>query len=184
MLPMTSTIWAYNEFLTDGLFKDAEFPSGIDKETIVNTIMLKYGELEPLYKDADFMQWACTSWSKKWYHSFYRWNFALTEEYNPLHNYDRYEDVRESTNSTGSNNSTSTNTRSSFDSSNYEPHDRNSYGGDSASTGSLMHNGHMYGNIGVTTSAQMLEGEIEVRKNNIYDLIADCFATELCLMVY
>lgn len=184
MLPMTSTIWAYNEFLTDGLFKGAEFPAGIDKETIINTIMLKYGELEPLYKDADFMQWACTSWSKKWYHSFDRWYIALSEEYNPLHNYDRYEDINENTNSNGNNKSTSTNTRSSFDSSNYEPHDRNSYDGDSSATGSLNHNAHMYGNIGVTTSAQMLEGELEVRKNNIYDLIADCFATELCLMVY
>ena len=184
MLPMTSTIWAYNEFLTDGLFKNAEFPNGIEKELVVDTIIIKYGEMEPLFQDADFMQMACTSWSKKWYHSFDRWNYALSEEYNPLHNYDRYEDINENSLTNGSNNSTSTNTRSSFDSSNYEPHDRNNYDGDSSTSGNLKRNAHLYGNIGVVTSAQMLEGEIEVRKHNIYDLIADCFETELCLMVY
>ena len=200
MIPMTSTIWAYNEFLTDGLFKNATFPSGIDKNLVVDTIMLKYGESEPLYKDADFMQWACTSWSKKWFHSFDRWNIALTEDYNPLHNYDRYEvisednseDVDASNSITGSDSSTSTNTRSSFDSSTYQPHDQNTYNDNYSTntnastntTGNLNRNAHMYGNIGITTSGTMLMEEIQVRKNNIYDLIADCFVTELCLLLY
>jgi len=200
MIPMTSTIWAYNEFLTDGLFKEATFPSGIDKELVIDTIMLKYGESEPLYKDADFMQWACTSWSKKWFHSFDRWNYALTEEYNPLHNYDRFEDITEENSedisannlTTGNSSSTSTNTRSSFDSSTYQPHDKNDFTNNSSansnsssnSNGNLVRNAHLYGNIGVTTSGTMLMEEIQVRKNNIYDLIADCFVTELCLLVY
>ena len=50
--------------------------------------------------------------------------------------------------------------------------------------GTFDRDAHMYGNIGVTTSAQMLEGELEVRKNNLYNMIADCFATELCILVY
>lgn len=180
MLPMTSTIWAYNEFLTDGLFKNAEFPAGIDKELVIDTIMIRNGELEPLYKNADFMQDACTSWARKWYHSFERWNMALMEDYDPLHNYDRYEDVDETSANSGTN--TNTNTRSSFDSSSYEPHDRSS--SDGSANGSFTRRAHLYGNIGVTTSAQMLAGEIEIRKHTIYDLIADCFETELCLLVY
>lgn len=180
MLPMTSTIWAYNEFLTGGLFKDADFPDGIDKELVIETIMIRNGELEPLYKDADFMQNACTSWTRKWYPSFERWQLALTESYDPLHNYDRYEDIDESSENSGTN--TSTNTRSSFDSSSYEPHDQNNTNGNA--NGSFTRRAHLYGNIGVTTSAQMLEGELNIRKNTIYDLIADCFETELCLLIY
>lgn len=47
-----------------------------------------------------------------------------------------------------------------------------------------IHHGRMYGNIGVTTSQQMLESELEVAKFNIYDQIADLFISEFCLMVY
>lgn len=41
-----------------------------------------------------------------------------------------------------------------------------------------------YGNIGVTTSAQMLEGELDVRKTDIYRIIADEFIRYFCIMVY
>lgn len=46
------------------------------------------------------------------------------------------------------------------------------------------HFGRMYGNIGVTTSQQMLESELEIARFNIYDQIADLFITEFCLLVY
>lgn len=200
MFPMTSTIWAYDQFLPGGLFKDAIFPDGIDKQLVVDTIMIKNGELEPLYKDADFMQWACSSWAKKWFPSFERWLLALTEDYNPLHNYDRFEEIEEEHDNatagkmdgTTKDHTTSTNTRSAFNSDKYEPHDRNELdsSGTTGSTtsgsdkGTFGRKAHLYGNIGVTTSAQMLEGEIEVRRYNIYDLIADCFTTELCLLIY
>lgn len=42
----------------------------------------------------------------------------------------------------------------------------------------------IHGNIGVTTSQQMLESELEIRKFNIYDYIADLFAAEFLLRVY
>lgn len=49
---------------------------------------------------------------------------------------------------------------------------------------SYMHTMHVYGNIGVTTTQQMLESERELVKFNIYDFIADSFANEFCLMIY
>lgn len=44
--------------------------------------------------------------------------------------------------------------------------------------------GRAHGNIGVTTSQQMLEAEWEVAKLNIYDEAADLFLSEFCLYVY
>lgn len=41
-----------------------------------------------------------------------------------------------------------------------------------------------YGNIGVTTSQQMLESELNVSLYNIYDTFAGIFAYDLLLMVY
>ena len=49
---------------------------------------------------------------------------------------------------------------------------------------SFTHSAHMYGNIGVTTSQQMIEAEREVVKFNIYDYITDDFKSRFCLLVY
>ena len=200
MIPMTSTIFSYNAYLEGGLFANAAFPDGIDKDIVVDTILLNAGEFEPLYKDAEFMQHACEVWAKKWFHAFERWALALSEDYDPLHNYDRYEEIEEkhddaTTNKLDASTSTkdtNTNKRSAFDSNNYEPHDQSQLDGSGTSKsdasgtdkGTFERKAHLYGNIGVTTSAQMLEGEIEVRKHNLYNMIADCFAAELTLMVY
>lgn len=185
MLPMTSTIFSFNYYLEDGLFKDAVFPDDIDKSLVIDTIMLMYGELEPLYKDADFMQMAVTSWAAKWYHAFDRWSIALSEDYDPLHNYDRTEEWTDKTNSKVVSDATTASNRSSYDSATLQPYDSVDYDNTDTVTAGSSHDGHIYGNIGVTTSAQMLEGEITVRTNyNLYNMIADCFANELCLLVY
>lgn len=41
-----------------------------------------------------------------------------------------------------------------------------------------------YGNIGVTTTQQMIESERELVKFNLYEYIAEEFAKEFCLLVY
>ena len=47
------------------------------------------------------------------------------------------------------------------------------------------HEAHLYGNIGVTTSQQMIQAEIDLRKNqNIYAIAAELFADDLLLMLY
>lgn len=42
----------------------------------------------------------------------------------------------------------------------------------------------VHGNIGVTTSQQMIEQEREVAKFNLYELIAEEFKCEFCILVY
>ena len=95
-----------------------------------------------------------------------------------------------------------TNTRSAFDADSYQPHDRSeslgtissgSSGSDETTgTGSFeenttdnsQHTGHLYGNIGVTTSQQMLKDELEIAKWNIYEHITDLFIEEFTIPVY
>ena len=40
------------------------------------------------------------------------------------------------------------------------------------------------GNIGVTTSQQMLQSELDIARWNLYEHIADLFCSEFCIMVY
>lgn len=44
--------------------------------------------------------------------------------------------------------------------------------------------GRAYGNIGVTTSQQMLESELEIARFNIINQITDMFVDEFCIPVY
>lgn len=48
----------------------------------------------------------------------------------------------------------------------------------------VIHSAHLYGNIGVTTSTQMLEDYLRVERFNIYEQIADIFVDEFCILVY
>lgn len=49
----------------------------------------------------------------------------------------------------------------------------------------ITHTSRIHGNIGVTTSQQMLESELEVApKLNIMNIIIESFKNRFCLLVY
>ena len=73
------------------LFKELLVPAGIEKDVLVDNILLRGGEFEVVYSDPDFMQYAIGSWSRKWYRTMEKWIQALSIDYHPLENYDRYE---------------------------------------------------------------------------------------------
>ena len=246
-IPRMSFIGAYEYDPT--LFANLSFPTGIVKDLAVNTFLMRYGECPMLFTDLRFMKSAFAVWSDKWRDGIERMFLALEAEYNPLHNFDRYEETSdteetsettdytgsettdytgsETTDYTGSEQNetslsestseTTENTISAFNASTYQPntnsdsereretestethtrnltdthrqnltdaHKRNltdSAEGQRDST----HYGHLYGNIGVTTSQQMLLAELDLRgKYNIYDIIAELLHSEFCLYYY
>ncbi|MBO5811359.1 MAG: hypothetical protein J6R32_11115, partial [Bacteroidales bacterium] len=46
------------------------------------------------------------------------------------------------------------------------------------------HTGRIHGNIGVTTSQQMLQSELDIARFNIIQEITNLFMEEFCIMVY
>lgn len=144
------TLMGLNNY--DGhLFDSLKVPSGINKETLVNNILIKSGDYEVLYPDITFCKQAIAVWSSKWQRTMERWVAAIESDWNPIENYDRYEEwsddgknsntIKGNTTtstletSTGENHSsgsgtdsntssgsgTNTATRSAYDSSVYEP---------------------------------------------------------------
>ena len=178
------------------IFNDLVLPAGIDKELFINSLLLDAGEFEVLYADPDFFRSAVGIWGKKWYRTFEKWYAALQVKYDPLNNYDRTEEwvtdnttnVTDSSTSSGST-STTTN-KSSYDSSTLTPYESISgtssgnNSGNSNVTGSEMKTGRAYGNIGVTTSQQMLQSELELQEWNLYQHMIDLFKTELLIPIY
>lgn len=64
----------------------------------------------------------------------------------------------------------------------YSNNDTNTEAGTDGYTN--IHKARLFGNIGVTTSQQMLQSELDIARWNLYEHIADLFASEFCIMVY
>ena len=184
----------------DDLFSKMNLPVGIDKDTLIDNILLRAGEFEVVYSNPFFYQNAIGVWSAKHKKTFEKWIDALSIEYNPVENYDRMEEWEDKSNgnSTGetkgntSLNSINENKVSAFDSDLYQPDSYNSNisnGNENSNTktnssNNSKHVGRVHGNIGVTTTQQMLQSELSLAEWNVYEHITDLFIEEFCIAIY
>lgn len=209
------------------LFDNMIMPEGIDRDLVIDAIIMRGGEYEVLYSDLNLLKSLIGSWSKQWYNVFSNWLRANNEidTVNPLYNYDRLEDWTDSSanHSTSNDSMTGQGTTSGQDSStgNTSVEDTHKISADdvndfvnktqdlqtssssvsantstssttntqnSATTDGTVnssHTGHLRGNIGVTTSAQMFAEWVQVLRDNgnIYDSIAYVFCTNFVIPI-
>ena len=78
------------------VFENISLPSGIDKDILIGTILLRCQEFELLYTDPDFMIAAVNIWSRKNYWTFDKWVKLINESYDPLYNKDYFEEWTDS----------------------------------------------------------------------------------------
>lgn len=83
----------YNQYL----FDDLHLPADIDSATVTNNIIYTCAELEVIYPDPYFMQFAIGEWSKKELPIWEKIREMETADYNPIENYDRYDNEVETT---------------------------------------------------------------------------------------
>lgn len=261
-MQITSTLWGMEEYFNskkESLFDNIRIPTAIDKQVLVDTILVEAGEFQIIYTNGDMLQRAITVWFERKYKMLERWAKAIDIDYEPLENYNRTERWTDTsdgtttntgsrnskTNTTGSDGGTDTENGtvdnkttdsttignqadtsetqvSAFNSSTYSPEHKvlstaggrsdSSTGTDKTTTANTLtrtnthenestlvdtttdngtskneaeHEGHMFGNIGVTTSQQMLEAEMNLwAKIDIYREAAEMFVQEFCIMVY
>lgn len=170
------------------LFDLLELPEGIDKETVVDNILLQGGEFEVLYADPEFMRNAIGMWGRKHYYTFDKWVKAQALEYNPIENYDRQEDWSDTGNrgekssaSRGSGNTrtfdnqdkrtldtevTTEDTVSAYDSSTYQPSDK----AETTNTGTdtVDYSGTIKDEFGEASSGQTTENKKDVHTGRIH----------------
>ena len=186
------------------LFEFLDLPEGLTKQTLTDNILLEGGEFEVLYSDPVALKSYIGIWANREQATFQRWVDALAIDYAPLENYDRHENWTDTLDSDGTtrtvgNNDTSTSGTvttdvSAYDSSGYQPKEKattsetvdNDTTENNTSTldNTGVHAGRIHGNIGVTTSQQMLESELDLGYWNIYSRITDMFLKEFCIMIY
>ena len=207
------------------LFDELVLPDGYDKNDFIDSLLLEHGEKCVLYSNPDFMKNAIGVWGRKWYNNL-EWIYkAMTAEYNPLHNFDRFEEYTDNegrklesitnaghkaTDSPDFNveqvtSGTVEHEVSADNSSSYQPESKDTTNAgktktsgktqdlsetsnsktNDAETHNFAHNGHLYGNIGITTSVQMWTGETDARmKYNLYNAASRLFANDLLIGIY
>ena len=76
----------------DTIFNEMILPTGIDADLFKQSLLIEKGEFEVLYPNPDFMKNAIKIWSSKWFRTFSEWLKGTQAEWNPIYNYDRYEE--------------------------------------------------------------------------------------------
>lgn len=90
-----SIIGLYNYDNT--LFDRLQIPNGVNRETVISNILDTCAEMELLYPDAGYLKTAIGYWSAKEQTLWQRVYEMETANYNPLENYDRYDNEVENT---------------------------------------------------------------------------------------
>lgn len=186
-------MYQYDPTLFDGVI----LPEGMDKTLMVNQIIRQSGDLFPYYQVPPQVKSAITEWFTRRKDNFAKLWQGFTAEYNPIENYDRQEDSTETPNIThtlsnsGQDASTNEADVQGYNGTDYVPNSRTKSSGTSSTNGTDTESGtrtytsRIHGNIGVTTSAQMLEGELNLRRSlDIYALIAEEFENDNLIQVY
>lgn len=174
--------------IEESLFDKLSVPEGIDKDTLIDNILLNGGEFETIYGNPEFVRDAIGVWSSKWYRTFEKWVAVLDMEYNPLENYDRIEDWsdqmnrgaksgarRDSGNTRTFNNqdkrtidttAVSEDQVSAFDSSVYQPSAKNTVDNDGTDT--VDYSGTIKDEYGEGTSGEETENKKDTHSGRIH----------------
>lgn len=175
------------------LFDNLVLPNGLDKDMFVNYIIERSGMLFVWQQQPDYLKSNIGYWSQRNLDNWTKMYTALTSDYDPIENYNRQEEWTDtpdvSYTKTGGQHSESENKVSAFNSATYEPSSRSegtlTYQNDTTrESGTRQHAGRVHGNIGVTTSQQMIQSELDLRNFNMYDYIARKFEKHFLVQIY
>ena len=185
------TILGFYNFDPD-IFEDLAVPEGIEKQDVIDAILLECSELELLYSSFTVMKIAIKSWCSRELTSWEKLQATVTAEYNPLWNVDA--SITESGTSekersgTGTNEGTDIHSVTGYNSSSWSNNDKldsdTEQNWSEDESGSDTRSIIRTGNIGVTSSQQLISQEREVAKFNVIDYIVESFKKRFCLLVY
>lgn len=192
-----ATIYNFDPSIFDGVV----FPSNISVQDFIDSLLMQCGEMPVLYSSPPLLKSLISVWSHISQYSWTHLAATLTAEYNPIENYDRREEWEDSTTNTSrytnsANNTSSGSTKEQVygynnlqtpaDNSASNSASTSADTSDSAGTGTSAgtRQGRAHGNIGVTTTQEMLESERRVAMFNFYDAVIRDFQKRFLIWVY
>lgn len=183
-------------YLDPTIFDNMTYPAELNKDLLVDNILAECAELEIIYPDPEYMKRCIALWSMK---ELYNWQklYETTQfVYNPIWNVDanitetEKRDLRSTFESNENGRNSNTNSKKGYNDNSFVDAEKDDLvseigrGGENADTGTVERTTRRGGNIGVTTSQQMIREEREINTFNIYDFITDSFKRRFCILVY
>lgn len=182
------------------IFDSIILPEGLDKDTVINMILVNCAEQSMVYTDPAFFKKMLPIWCKTKIKGWEKLYKTTVVEYNPIENYNRTEEWTD-TGKTNANSEvyskstvggTGTEQVQGFDSASFVDRNKTTSSSDSSTSGNSnqtenstnTRKGVAKGNIGVTTTQQMLEEERRIAKFDIYSQIVADFKRFFCIMIY
>lgn len=170
------------------LFSGLQIPEGLDRDNLISEILEQAGDLGLLYPDGTFMRHMIGVWSSNEQEIWDKLYASTQFEYDPIENYDRTDTINRTVSSTSSSQSSgqSVNSQTAFNSDAFKDTDKRVDSDSSSGTagGTEAITTRSRGNIGVTTSQQMIEQEREVVQFNMYHYITRSFIDRFCIELY
>lgn len=148
-------------------------PAGVDKSTLINNMLRECAELEILYPQPDTMKFFVGEWAKERLPVWEKLAATLRFEYDPISNYDRKEEWTDVSSGT-----------SEALTAGYNSADADVPEAKSSANSNGRRTGRAYGNIGVTTTQQMIEEERRVSDFDMEHVIIQEFKKTFCLLIY
>ena len=205
-----SIIGMYN--YDPGVFADFTVPEGLQKQNVIDAILLECAGLELLYPSLNIMKVAIRAWTVREFPTWEKLQNTVSIEYNPLWNVDAMisetgtntkersgsESNTRERSGEGSDDGTDTHAVKGYNSSNWSDSDKVTKNSDQTwsdeesgnQTWSDEENGsdtrsiRRTGNIGVTSSQELIKQEREIASFNVTDYIVRSFKNRFCLLVY
>ena len=170
-------LYNWDNTILDGLI----VPEGVDKGTLINNLLRECAELEIIYPKPEALKFFVGEWAKERLSVWKKLESTMHYNYDPISNYDRKEEWTDE--SSGSTEGTSENQTAGYNSAGADvPESRNT--ASSSASGRNKRTGRAYGNIGVTTTQQMIEEERRISEFDIDHIIINEFKKTFCLLIY
>lgn len=182
-------------------FKEYPELSVITKEDVINDIIIRHGDAPLYHPNPTLLKFHIQQWANRRRYIWARWYNDIILQYDPRYNYDKYEDIDAKNKGTISENIGTVNSGSDSITNTLSAENVETWANDTRSTsdygrktdttdntktdGTHVEHNHIYGNIGVTTTMQMLESDFALlKKMDLVKIISDEFRDEFCIDVY
>ena len=166
--------------ILDGLI----VPTGMDGDNVKDNLLLETESMEILYPNTLFLKMAITVWAAERKDVWDKLYATTVLQYNPIENYDRNE-LSTSKNWGGSSGSTTTTgSATAYNSDTFKDTGKSVSSGSNTSSSDGTYNSRVHGNIGVTTTQQMIEQERRSVEFCMTEYIINDFIDRFCVGVY
>lgn len=162
-------LYNWDNTILDGL----AVPKGVDRTALINNLLRECAELEILYPQPETLKFFVREWAKERLPVWEKLAATLRFEYDPISNYDRKEEWTDTSSGT-----------SEALTAGYNSADADVPEAKSSASGNAKRVGRAYGNIGVTTTQQMIEEERRVVDFDMDHVIIQEFKKTFCLLIY